>query len=71
MEADEYFVNDGDLDAARRLVETVENAQLHLYPGSQHLFADASFPSYDKHAATLLKQRVLSFLKSIKVTAPE
>jgi dienelactone hydrolase len=33
-----------------------------LYPGDQHLFADASHPAYDEGAAALLKQRVLTFL---------
>lgn len=71
MEADEFFVNDGDLDAAQRLVETVENAELYLYPGDQHLFADASLPSYDKNAATLLKQRVLRFLENVQISLLE
>lgn len=62
MDGDPYFVPDGDLDAARELVKTAEDAQLFLYPGDQHLFADSSLPSYDEDAATLLKQRVLSFL---------
>jgi dienelactone hydrolase len=65
MDADKFFVEDGDLDAAQHLVETIENAELYLYPGDQHLFADASLHSYDKDAAALLKQRVLQFLKSV------
>jgi dienelactone hydrolase len=62
MDGDPYFVPDGDLDAARELVKTAEDARLFLYPGDQHLFADSSLPSYDEDAATLLKQRVLGFL---------
>jgi dienelactone hydrolase len=62
MDADEFFVGDGDIDAARNLVETVENAELFLYPGDQHLFADSSLPAYDPAAATLLLQRTLAFL---------
>ena len=62
MEADEFFVTEGDLDAARDLVETAKSAELFLYPGDQHLFADSSLPAYDDRAATLLRQRVLSFL---------
>jgi dienelactone hydrolase len=61
MEADEWAL-EGDLDAARELDETVESAELFLYPGDRHLFADSSLPDYDESAATLLKQRVLSFL---------
>jgi dienelactone hydrolase len=61
MEADEWAL-EGDLDAAREIDETVESAELFLYSGDRHLFADSSLPDYDESAATLLKQRVLSFL---------
>ena len=63
MEGDEWAVE--DLPAARELVETVDGAELFLYPGDRHLFADSSLPDYDESAATLLKQRVLSFLDHI------
>lgn len=62
MEADPFFVDEGDLDAARALVESAEHAELFLYPGAEHLFADSSLPGYDESAATLLEQRVLAFL---------
>jgi dienelactone hydrolase len=62
MEADPFFVDQGDLDAARALVESAEHAELFLYPGDQHLFADTSLPSYDANAAALLSRRVLDFL---------
>ena len=52
-----------DLRAARELAETVDGAELFLYPGSGHLFADSSLPDYDESAATLLTQRVLAFLE--------
>ena len=61
MEEDEWALE--DLPAARELVETTDGAELFLYPGDRHLFADNSLPDYDESAATLLKQRVLSFLK--------
>ena len=61
MEDDEWAVE--DLPAARELVETVEGAELFLYPGDRHLFADNSLPDYDENAAKLLEQRVLSFLE--------
>jgi dienelactone hydrolase len=64
MDADPFFTEDGDLDAARALVESAEQAELFLYPGAQHLFADTSLPSYDKDAAELLTERVLRFLSS-------
>ena len=62
MDADPIFVDEGDIDAARALVESAEHAELFLYPGDQHYFADSSLPSYDESAATLLAQRVLAFL---------
>lgn len=64
MEADPFFVDEGDLDAANALVESAPAAELFLYPGEQHLFADASLPSYDPAAAALLTRRVLDFLAS-------
>jgi dienelactone hydrolase len=66
MDADDWFVAEGDLDAARELVATANTAELFLYPGDRHLFADSSLPDYDERAATLLMQRVLAFLGSIE-----
>jgi len=63
MEKDEWAVE--DLPAARELVETTEGAELFVYPGDRHLFADSSSPDYDESASTLLKQRVLAFLAGI------
>ena len=65
MDADEWVL-EGDLEAARQLAESIEDAELFLYPGDRHLFADSSLPDYDKAAATLLKQRILSFLDQIE-----
>ena len=65
MDADPIFVDEGDIDAARALVESTEHAELFLYPGDQHYFADSSLPSYDESAATLLTQRVLAFLEDL------
>jgi dienelactone hydrolase len=65
MEADEFAL-EGDLVAARQLDETVESAQLFLYPGDRHLFADSSLPGYDERAAALLTERVLGFLDGIE-----
>jgi len=62
MEADPIFVGEGDIDAARALVEDANEAELFLYPGDQHYFADSSLPSYDAEASALLIQRVLDFL---------
>ena len=62
MENDPFFIEEGDIDAARALVAEAEQAELFLYPGDQHLFADSSLPSYDSEAAALLTRRVLDFL---------
>jgi dienelactone hydrolase len=62
MDADPIFVGDGDIDAARALVDKAEDAELFLYPGDQHLFTDSSLSSYDADATALLSQRVLAFL---------
>jgi dienelactone hydrolase len=65
MDADPFFVGEGDIDAARAIVESAEQAELFLYPGDHHLFADASLPSYDPTAAALLRRRVLDFLGTL------
>jgi len=63
MEADPFFTEEGgDIDAAKALVASTDHAELFLYPGDQHLFADNSLPSYDADAAGLLTRRVLDFL---------
>ncbi len=62
MDADPIFVGEGDIDAARELVEQAPDAELFLYPGDQHYFADSSLPSYDPDATALLVRRVLDFL---------
>src|SRR5438309_2741506 len=54
MDADPMFVGEGDLDAAREVVDSAEHGELFLYRGDQHYFADSSLPSYDEDAATLL-----------------
>jgi dienelactone hydrolase len=64
-DADPYFVGEGDVDAAREIVAKVEDAELFLYPGDQHYFADSSLPSYDPEAARLLMERVLAFLDRV------
>jgi dienelactone hydrolase len=63
MDADPIFVDESDIDAARAIVDSTEQAELFLYPGDQHYFADSSLPSYDESAAKLLTQRVLAFLE--------
>ncbi len=62
-EADEFFLE--DVDAARALVESSDQAELFLYPGEEHLFADSSLQAFDPAAAALLTERVLAFLERI------
>jgi dienelactone hydrolase len=63
MEDDEWA--EEDLPAARELTESADGAELFVYPGDRHLFADNSLADYDEDAAKLLKQRVLPFLDSV------
>ena len=63
MKDDEWFKEDEP--AARELTETVPGAELFLYPGDRHLFADRSTADYDERAAQLLMERVLAFLDKI------
>lgn len=65
MADDPMFTGEGDIDAAREIVEKAGDAQLFLYPGDQHYFADSSLPSYDAAATRLLTDRVLAFLDRV------
>ncbi|MFF1481138.1 dienelactone hydrolase family protein [Streptomyces sp. NPDC058301] len=65
MDGDAYFVDEGDIDAARALVASAPDAELFLYPGKQHLFADSSLPSYTEEAAALVTRRALAFLDGV------
>jgi dienelactone hydrolase len=62
MDGDPFFVDEGDIDAARDLLDQAEAGEMFLYPGKQHLFADSSLPSYDAQAAGLMMERVVAFL---------
>jgi dienelactone hydrolase len=62
MSADPFFVEDGDIDAARELVASANDAELYLYEGKEHLFTDSSLPSYNAEATKLVMKRVLDFL---------
>ncbi len=63
-DADPFFLE--DLEAARALVDSTDRAELFLYPGEEHLFADSSLPAFDPAAARLLMQRVLAFLDAVQ-----
>lgn len=62
-EDDPYFLE--DLDAARALADSTDSAELFVYPGQEHLFADSSLPSYDAESAALLEERALAFLDAV------
>jgi dienelactone hydrolase len=62
-DGDEFFLD--DLEAARALTDSSDQAELFLYPGTEHLFADSSLASYEPTAAALLTERVLAFLRTI------
>jgi dienelactone hydrolase len=70
MDADPIFVGEGDVDAARALVASTTDAELFLYPGDQHYFADRTLPSYDADAAALLLRRTLDFLDRAATSTP-
>lgn len=65
MDADPFFAGDGDIDAARALVDAVEDGELFVYPGDVHLFTDSSLPSYDAAATEQVVQRVLGLLARV------
>jgi dienelactone hydrolase len=48
---------DEDFEIAQQLAATVSGAELFVYPGSEHYFAE-----HDEQAAALLMERVLDFL---------
>jgi dienelactone hydrolase len=48
---------DEDVEFARELAAAVAGAELFIYPGSEHYFAE-----HDDQAAALLEERVLDFL---------
>lgn len=61
MDADPWT----DLDVAEALIEEAGDAELFLYAGSGHLFADPSLDDHDEQAAGLLKERTLALLRRV------
>jgi dienelactone hydrolase len=66
---DPYFVDEGDIDAARQLAADSPDAELVLLPGSGHLFADPGHASYDAETAGLLVDHVLELLAQVDAAA--
>jgi dienelactone hydrolase len=67
MDNDPFFALEGDIDAARELVDSVgpDLGELYVYPGDRHLFTDSSLPSYDATATALVLQRSRVFLERL------
>ena len=65
MMEDDPEVKEGDLDAARAFDAATDGAELFLYPGDKHLFAERGLPDFDEAAAALLRERALVFLDRV------
>lgn len=61
MEGDEH----GNVDVAREFSRMIPTAELFLYEGDRHLFADRSLTEYAPGAAAVLTQRILAFLQEL------
>ena len=62
-EGDEFF--EEDLPAARALADATPAAELFVYPGNRHLFADSSLDSFDADATALLLDRARGLLTAV------
>lgn len=81
MAEDQVFVEEGDLDAARNLIESIAaepggtwgggatpdeaSVKLMLYPGNTHFFVDISSPDYDEDYAPAVTGSVLELLAAV------
>ncbi|MBW9216087.1 dienelactone hydrolase family protein [Mumia sp. zg.B53] len=64
---DAIFAHEGDVEAARGIVDTVgpDLAELFLYPGNTHLFLDSTLPTYDAEATALAVRRSRALLDRV------
>lgn len=53
-----------DQDAIEEL-GAMDHAEVFVYPGDDHLFADNSLPGHDPKAAALMADRILGFLEGL------
>jgi len=65
MEGDPFFGLEGDLDAGRELVSSIDDGELFVYPGDVHLFTDSSLPGHDPAATRLVVDRALGLLARV------
>lgn len=65
MDADPFFVDEGDIEAARPFVDGRDEAELFLYPGDAHLFTDRSLADYDEAATQLVLDRSLALVERL------
>jgi len=54
-----------EVDAESQYLAEVPGAELFVYPGSGHLFAEPGHPDHDEAVADLATSRVLTFLASL------
>lgn len=62
-DADPFFVEDGDHDAAVRWAQTHPELRIHLYPGDGHLFTEPTSPDYDAATTRQLVGDLLTALE--------
>jgi dienelactone hydrolase len=55
----------GDVEVGQALAEQIDSAELFLYPGSGHLFADPGTADYDAGCAGAMTERTLAFLSRL------
>jgi hypothetical protein len=60
-----------ELGVCQALAHEIEAAELFVYPGSGHLFADSSSPDHEPGCARLMLDRALVFLQSMEIPAAD
>ena len=65
-----FFSTDGDLEAAGVRVETTGEAELFLYPGDAHLFADDSLTSSTRRPRRFLSRAHALVSRPVGLTQP-
>ncbi|WP_449281931.1 dienelactone hydrolase family protein [Leucobacter sp.] len=68
-EGDPFFMDEGDVEAARAVQSSHPGFELFLSPGSGHLFVDSSTPDYDAAATELVLDRADALLRAVSPPA--